>query len=55
MSAASREGASAPSQQDDERYATFCLECGAMYFEGEEGFDYEECIECEGDTTEVPA
>ncbi len=33
---------------DDERqsYATHCPDCGAYFFEDEEGFDQEECIEC---------
>lgn len=33
---------------DDEcTYATKCEDCDAIFFEGEEGFDMEICIECD--------
>lgn len=43
---------------DKERayYATYCPECQAMFFDGDEGFDYENCLECGSDAVyEVPA
>lgn len=32
---------------EDGRY-TLCHECDAQFYPGDEGFDYEECIECGG-------
>lgn len=41
---------------EEEPYATYCPDCEAHFFEGEEGFDYETCFECgEGNCFEVPA
>lgn len=41
---------------DDNQYATYCPDCDAMFFEGDEGFDYEICIECDSPNVyEVPA
>lgn len=37
-------------------YATYCPDCGQTFFEGEEGFDWEECFECgSGGVFEVQA
>lgn len=47
-----------PRDQDDQAdYATLCTdpECGAMFFNGEIGFDYEQCFDCGANTQEVPA
>lgn len=41
---------------EEEEYGTYCPDCQAIFFPGEEGFGYEECFECGGiDTFEVPA
>lgn len=27
-------------------YATYCPDCDAIFYQGDEGWDYDECIEC---------
>lgn len=40
----------------DEKYATYCPDCEATFFENEEGYDRDECFECgEGNCYEVNA
>lgn len=44
--------------EDDDRadYATYCPDCDAQFYEDEEGFDWEQCIECgSSNVYEVPA
>lgn len=31
---------------DEANYTTHCPDCGACFFEDEEGFEQDECIEC---------
>lgn len=40
---------------EPDRYATYCPECDFIAGPDEEGFDYEECLECGSpDVYEVP-
>ena len=42
--------------EDLQEWATYCPDCEAMYFSDEEGYEWEECIECgECNCFEVPA
>lgn len=41
---------------DGEAFATFCPDCAAHFYDGEEGHGSEECFECGStDVYEVPA
>lgn len=41
--------------QTEESYATYCPDCEAMFFESDDGYSQDECIECgEGNCYEVP-
>lgn len=42
--------------ESDEHYATYCPDCEAMFFEGDEGHDWEQCFDCgESNVYEVSA